>query len=260
MAEIKNYGDLVCFNALNTNMSARINVRLYLADGLLIDCGPEVMQAEIVPFLLEYKPKALVLTHLHEDHSGMAAWIEQNMGIPIYINAADIDLAAADGVYAEYRHMTWGDRRAFHALPLGDTISTGKYTFKVLNTPGHVPLHSVLFEESQGWLFTGDLYIRSRPKFAAPEEDMCALISSLETILKLPFDTVFCGHAGIMENGREKLKIKLENLLELQSRVNSMRQNGMTDEEINLSLYPDQPPIFTISDGEWTTLNIIKTI
>lgn len=254
------YGDLTYINILNTNMGAHINVYLYLLDGVLIDCGPEIMQPDILPFLEEYKPRAVVLTHLHEDHCGMALWIEQNLEIPIYIAPGDIAEAASDADYAEYRHLTWGDRKAFHALPLGDTFKTESHVLKIIDTPGHIPHHSVLFEESSGALFSGDLYVRSRPRFAAPEENGAKMIESLKSVLELPFTTVFCAHAGIMENGREKLEKKLGYLLELQGKVHDMRRNGMTDEEIDSQLFPEEQLITIVSDGEWTSLNLIKTL
>ena len=258
--EAKNYGDVTYINILNTNMGAHINVYLYLVDGLLIDCGPEIMQEEIAEFLEEYKPRAVVLTHLHEDHCGMAAWIEQRLGIPIYVADADIAEAAADADYAEYRHLTWGDRRAFSARPLESEIRTEKHIFKVLDTPGHIANHSVLFEESSGWLFSGDLYVRSHPRFAAPEEDASKMIESLRSVLALPFTTVFCAHAGIMENGREKLEKKLNYLLELQETVRGKRALGMNDEEIDRELFDEEQLITVVSGGEWTSLNLIKTL
>lgn len=230
------YGDITYISIQNTNMGARINVYLYLIDGLLIDCGPEIMQEDIVPFLREQQPKNVALTHLHEDHCGMAAWIEQNLNIPIFVAPNDITEAAVDADYAEYRHLTWGDRKAFHALPLGDAFETENYTFRIIDTPGHIGNHSVLFEESHGWLFSGDLYVRSRPRFAAPEENACKMIESLKAVLALPFKTVFCAHAGIMENGREKLEKKLNYLLELQETVRTKRAQGMTNEEIVLQM------------------------
>lgn len=260
MPEIEKYGDVTFFKALNTNMGAHINVYLYLLDGILFDCGPEIMEADIAPFLREYKPREIILTHMHEDHCGMAAWVERNMGIPIYVDAGDIEAASRDDEYAEYRLLTWGSRPAFRALPLTDVHKGEGVSLRKINTPGHTPHHCVLFEENRGWLFSGDLYIRRHPRFAAPEENMRELISSIETVLELPFNTVFCAHAGIMEDGRGKLTEKLDYLRELSEKVEVMRRRGMTDEEIDGELFPDDPIITTVSGGEWTSLNMIKTL
>lgn len=260
MDNIEQYGEISCFQALNTNMGAHIKVNLYLLDGTLIDCGPQSMEADIVPFLRKYRPDSVVLTHLHEDHCGMASWIEKNMGIPIYVSPEDIDEAAKDADYAEYRHLTWGDREAFHALPLGDAFNTGRHTLKVIRTPGHMPHHNVLFEEENGWLFSGDLYVRSRPRFAAPEENMGEMIASLEKVLSLPFSVVFCAHAGILADGREKLEKKLNYLRELKETVTKMRNDGMSDEAIDKAVFPEEQLITEVSGGEWTSLNMIKTL
>ena len=141
-----------------------------------------------------------------------------------------------------------------------ETVKTPKYSFEVISTPGHLPHHNVLYERSQGWLFSGDLYVRSRSRFCATGEDMKQLMQSLEKVLELDFETVFCAHAGVLENGREKLTQKLEFLRDLQRQVNDLRAQGLTDREIDSRLFPEEQVITLVSNGEWTSYNIISTI
>ncbi|MEG1108800.1 MAG: MBL fold metallo-hydrolase [Oscillospiraceae bacterium] len=260
MFELSSYKGVTVAQGLNENMGAHIKVFLYVVDGMLIDCGAETLQEEIIPFLRSQTINKLALTHLHEDHCGLAAWVEENLGVPIYLNPADIAEANLDAEYAEYRHLTWGDRRAFHPLPMPKILNTPKYSFEIIETPGHLPHHNVLYEKSQGWLFSGDLYVRSKMRFCSFDENMKEYIGSLEKVLKLDFNTVFCAHAGVLENGREKLTQKLDFLKELQQKVNDRRKQGKTDEEIDSELFPDEQIITAVSDGEWTSLNIVKTI
>lgn len=260
MFEISNYKDVCIAMNLNTNMGANIKVFLYVVDGLLIDCGPQSMEEDVASFIRTQKIEHVALTHLHEDHVGMASWVEKNLKVPIYLNASSIAEAKNDAEYAEYRRLTWGERKAFNPQPLGNTICTPKYSFEVISTPGHLPQHDILFEKNQGWLFSGDLFVRPKLRFCSYDEDMKQIIASLEKVLELDFETMFCAHKGMMENGREMLQMKLSFLLELQAKVNSLRREGLTDLEIDAQLFPGDQIISEVSGGEWTSYNIVKTI
>lgn len=260
MPETGTYKDISFYQTVNNNGGANIKLFLYVVDGLLIDCGPQIMEEELAPFLLNAGIKMAAVTHIHEDHCGNAAWIEKNLKVPIYIHPEDVAKAALEGQYAEYRRLTWGDRPPFKALPMPEILSTGKYNFTLINTPGHLPHHQVLFEPNQGWLFSGDLFVREKQRFCATGENLRQTRESLENILKLDFETVFCGHSGVMENGRERLQRKLEFLQDLHDQVEVLRSRGLSDQEITLELFPDSQIITEISGGEWSSLNVIKSI
>lgn len=257
---VKTYKDISFYKTVNYNGGANIKLCLFVVDGLLVDCGPQIMEEELAPFLLNAGVKMAAVTHLHEDHCGNAAWVEKNLKVPIYIHPGDVAEASRDGQYAEYRRITWGDRPAFKALPMPEFLSTGKYCFQAINTPGHMPNHQVLFEPNEGWLFSGDLYIREKLRFCYAGEDLKLTIETLKEVLKLDFDTVFCGHSGVLEDGRERLKRKLDFLLGLQEQVYSLRSRGLGDREIALELFPDNQIIAEISGGEWSSLNVVRSI
>lgn len=260
MLEAGIYKDISFGKGANKNMGARISVYLYTVDGLLIDCGPQSMQEDIVEFLKTQNLSQAVLTHMHEDHCGMASWVQKNLNIPIYLDAADISNAREDGEYAEYRHLTWGERPAFEPLSLPDKILTDKYCFDVIATPGHTANHNVFIERNEGWLFSGDLYVRSKIRFSDVEEDIKEFMQSIEKVLTFDFDTMFCAHAGIIENGKQMLEEKLDFLRELQYQVNKLRDVGLDDREIDSRLFPNEQIITEVTAGEWCSYNIIKTI
>ena len=47
MFEVSNYKDISIAMNLNTNMGANIKVFLYVIDGLLVDCGPQIMEEDV---------------------------------------------------------------------------------------------------------------------------------------------------------------------------------------------------------------------
>lgn len=234
-------------------------VFIYNVDSLLVDTGPESRAEAYTNWFKTQDIRQVALTHNHEDHSGNAAWIRENLNIPVYLHPGALGYAKENGAYPEYRHAMWGDRRPFDALPMPEWIETEKHKFQTLDTPGHAIYHNCFYEPNEGWLFTGDLYLGTHLLVCFFEENMRQTIDTIERLMKLEFDTIFCAHAGVIENGKVRLGKKLNNLKELQGQVLEMRAKGMTDREIDAELGFDID-LTSISGGEWSSYNIIRTI
>jgi glyoxylase-like metal-dependent hydrolase (beta-lactamase superfamily II) len=117
----------------------------------------------------------------------------------------------------------------------------------------------VFYEKKQGWLFTGDLYLGPQQVVAIMEEDMGLTITTLEKLVKLDFQTLFCAHSGVRENGQQLLQAKLEYLRELRAKVNNLKKQGLNDKQIDRRLFPQKSPITYVSRGEWSSLNLVRT-
>lgn len=260
MLETSNYNDIsiakeVCYAGENET-----KVFLYNVDGLLIDCGPQSRAEQFCPWIKEQGIKQVALTHNHEDHSGNAKWIQDELKVPVYLHPLAIPLAHEKGAYPVYRQEMWGIREIFDPLPMPEKLTTGKYSFEVIDSPGHALYHKCFLEPTQKWLFTGDLYLGTRLVVCFLEENIRQTIATIERLMELDFDTVFCAHAGVIENGKVRLGKKLRNLKELQGQVSEMRAAGKTDEEIDAELNGFDLDITPLSCGEWSTYNIIRTI
>lgn len=94
-------------------------------------------------------------------------------------------------------------------------------------TPGHTNDHSSFLNEETGQLFTGDLYVTPKTKVVLREESIPQIIDSLELALSLDFQEMYCNHAGYIENGKEALHRKLNNLKELSGKIELMAEKGM---------------------------------
>lgn len=254
------YEDIIINRGVCSLFGYKILIYLYLVDGLLIDCAPNQLKRESSKFFEENNIEQVALSHVHEDHSGMAAWIQQNMNIPVYLHEMSIPQALKKGKYPLYRHIMWGKRPAFNPQPMPDILKTQQYTFEVIESPGHAEYHKVFHEKQQGWLFTGDLYVGTKQLVAFKDENMKDTIVSLNKLLRLDFQTVFCAHAGVVENGKAALQKKLDYLLDLQMKVENLRRQGMANREIDQKLFPVIPLITRVSHGEWSSYNIISTI
>jgi len=252
--------NLLSINTKSGTFPFQLDICLYLADGVLIDSGSSNILKKLRPIMENEKIICAALTHVHEDHTGAAGWIKENLHIPVYIHKNSIDKAAAKSDIPLYRKIVWGNRDGFNADPMPDCIETNKHRFDIIHTPGHHKDHVVIHEKSKGWLFTGDLYVSRRQFVAFKDENISDAINSIRKILELDFDTVLCGHSGIHEDGKEKLKSKLDFFVQIQEQVRLLEKQGLSHEKINKKLFTYTNLWTIVSRGEWSSLNIVKTI
>ncbi|NLV21716.1 MAG: MBL fold metallo-hydrolase [Syntrophomonadaceae bacterium] len=254
------YKDIIIGQGIRSLPGWKMAIYLYVIDGLLIDCGPESMKGSISKFLQEKHIEQVALTHIHEDHSGMAAWLQRQMNVPVYLHEKAIPKAKRKAKYRLYRHITWGERPAFNPQPMPERLVTDKYTFDVIDSPGHMRYHNIFHEKNQGWLFTGDLYIGTKPLGASYDDNMLETIATINKILALDFDMIFCAHSGVVQNGKAMFQKKLDFLLEIQDKVNVLRQQGLDNHEIDKRLNPQKLPVTFFSRGEWSSYHMVNTI
>ena len=238
----------------------QFSVWLYIVDGVLIDAGANSTLKKIKPLLQQEKIHCAAITHIHEDHAGSAAWIKNNLKIPVYLPANSIDEAAVKSSLPLYRKLIWGNREAFIADPMPSCIETKRFKLDVVATPGHHKDHVVFYEKNHGWLFSGDVYINRKQKVGFIHENIGDAMKSLSKLVELDIDKIFCAHSGIHSNGKEKLKAKLDFFLDIQHKVNTLKKEGRSLEEIDKRLFPKKNLWALVSRGEWSTFNIVNTI
>lgn len=238
----------------------RLHIYLYLIDGMLVDTGPAIRRKLFLPVLLNEHIESVVITHLHEDHAGLAYDLQKNLSVPIYLHKNSITEATQDAKVSLYRRMFWGLRRRFIPTPIPHVVTTNKYSFNVIETPGHRNDHIMLFEKNCGWLFTGDLFVSPKQNIAFIDDNVSQHITSLEKIMQLDFDTIFCAHAGVRENGKKLIQVKLDYFYTIREQVRKYRLLGMGDKEITKLIFPKKKAIQYISGGDWSAFNLVKTI
>ena len=259
MLKCSQYQDISIGQGFCSLFGAKVEVFLYIVDGLLIDTGPGNLGKDSSAFFKDNRIEQVALTHVHEDHTGMAGWLQNQMEIPVYLHTDVIPYAQREGSYPLYRRIMWGKRPAFHAESVPGQLTTGKHLFTVIDAPGHTAAHDIYHEKEQGWLFTGDLYLGTRQIVAFYEEDMSQTIASIQMILQLDFDTLFCAHSGVHKDGKKLFKQKLDYLLGLQDKVISLKKQGFNSRQIDAKIFPAKPPISYISRGQWSSHNIVRT-
>lgn len=216
------------FNAgINSNF-----IVYHLAD-TLIDTGPPNQWPEVKTFVDQSNVQRLLLTHYHEDHSGNAQRIADHCGLLPF--APELTQAYLSKSYHTplFQSLIWGYPRQAVTQPLPERLEiSGMGEMQVIPAPGHTPDLHCFFMPQQGWLFSGDLYIASKLKYLYAGENLEQLMLSIQRVLSLDFQVVFCPHKGIDPQGREGLQRKLHFLIELAADAQRLHQKGLSVSEI----------------------------
>lgn len=102
-----------------------------------------------------------------------------------------------NNVDREYIHM--GD---------GDSIQAGDYTFRCIETPGHSPGHTCLYEADKRILVSGDHILFDISPNITFWQDFNALesyLQSLDKVYDLDVDIVLPGHRSLQRSHRERI-------------------------------------------------------
>ncbi|MFJ7647649.1 MBL fold metallo-hydrolase [Lysinibacillus sp. NPDC097279] len=255
--EIEQNNDVRCAHGKVAVQGIGMSVYSFYVDGLLIDTGSNSLAEEFQSFFRELPIEQVALTHSHEDHSGNAAWIQQHMGVPIYVHHASIGDCAEDGNYQLYRQALWGQRPAFMAQPFNETLETTSATWDIIATPGHTTDHLSFYNRATGAMFTGDLYIQTKTKVVLDEENVVHTLASLKKLLHYDFEKVYCCHAGYLADGRAKIIEKISYLEELEGEVRKLYDRGYSVDDITKAIFRKDYPITKVSGEQWSSKHII---
>lgn len=217
-------------------------VHAYLIRGgnrnLIIDTGFNTAESRLVlseamtALNMTVEDTDLLVTHLHSDHAGLAAWLNSE-GMKVYAGRIDgaminamtersywdrfealnilmgmaqdaIDIEAHPGY--RYCPKTPVD---FIFLNEGDVLDLGTFKLKVLDTPGHTPGHICLYEADMKLLFSGDHILdRISPNisFWGFEQDILDVyLNSLDKVAALEITLCFTAHRNLLMDPHRRI-------------------------------------------------------
>lgn len=146
--------------------------------GAIVDPGPEPCVETLLAGLAE-PPRALLLTHIHLDHSGAAgALVRRFPELPVYVHERGAPhladpaklLASAARLYGEKMDALWGEvvpvpEANLRVLEGGEEV----HGLRVAYTPGHASHHVAYFDPDSGDAYVGDIGgVRITPGYVVP--------------------------------------------------------------------------------------------
>ncbi|MCL6416549.1 MBL fold metallo-hydrolase [Aestuariirhabdus sp. Z084] len=153
-----------------------------LADDRSIDIWQELFESALAGKALN----RMLVTHMHPDHLGLAGWLHERSGAPLYITRTEYlscrsllqyshEQAPEDAIgfyraagfdeqqlsyyrsqFGGFGRMMRGVPHSFERLQDGDLISIGSRDWRVIIGQGHSPEHACLFCETENIFISGD--------------------------------------------------------------------------------------------------------
>lgn len=235
-------------------------VAAFLLENTLIDSGCPLTARELVRWCRDRDIHQVVNTHYHEDHSGGNAAMIRAFGVEVSAPADSLARLARFYRLPPYRRITWGQPRNHTATALGDEVDAGSYTLRVVPTPGHSDDHVCFFEEREGWLFSGDLYISSRVRYLRRDEDAWVTMASLRRVLTLSPRLLVCSHAGFVDDACGALRAKIAYWEKLAHRAAELRRQGLSRRAITRALLGREGLLAWLSAGDFSKYNLICSL
>ena len=226
-------------------------------------------EAERIGLDLDWEITRVIVTHLHPDHIGLARWLEERSGAPVWMLEDEIsnaryvwnrDRGSDDFAGHMKRHgmdagtagETAGTTRPGIRLPERlmslhheDRIELGGSGARVIHTPGHSDFHFVLHDEARKLIFAGDhLLLEITPNiglwtYTAPSP-LERYLTSIKSLRGLDADVVFPGHGPLFHDLDGRID---ELVLHHEERLSVMHDafagEPATAFEIALRVFPD---------------------
>jgi hydroxyacylglutathione hydrolase len=150
--------------------------------------------SEIIERLDGTKPRYILLTHDHYDHTGVLTSLRSRLKVPL-----------ATHIESSYQLKTPPEI----LLNDGDSLTLGKLTIEVLHTPGHTP-GGLCFKIGK-YLFAGDTVFPGGPGHTESPGDFHRILDSItEKIYKLSDDTMILpghGDGTTVKQSREEYAV-----------------------------------------------------
>jgi glyoxylase-like metal-dependent hydrolase (beta-lactamase superfamily II) len=227
----------------------------YLVGGVLVDCGFHLARNEMDAILDRERPRGVLITHHHEDHAGNVERIARR-GIAIAASHETLAKMRSPAPIRAYRRFTWGS-----APPLRSPVRPfDSDRLRLVAAPGHSSDHHVVWDEADGTLFGGDLYLGVKVRIAHPGEDPRVLVRTLRGVATLGPARLFDAHRGYVPNPVPLLRAKADWTEETIALIERRIVAGAPDAAIVRELFGGESMPGYISGGDYSRTNFVRAV
>lgn len=181
-------------------------------------------------------PKAIFVTHHHEDHVGGAAFLAKETGLPLW--GHELTAQKVDAPFS--RLLVEGD-----VIDLAGPIAE---RWEVLHTPGHAVGHLCLFERTERTVVVGDMVASVGTILIAPGEGhMATYLAQLERLAALDAAVALPAHGDPIEDPTKLFRHYVNHRLGRETKVaaalDATGPQGATADELVPIAYADTPKL-----------------
>jgi len=234
-------------------------VSAYLVDGLLIDTGPAHTAEELAGLLENHEVKAVVNTHHHEDHIAANKLLQDRFGVDIFAHPLALNKINRPADLYPYQVEVWGYPVPSQVKPLGRHLRTDDYRFEIIPTPGHDRDHICLFDSEHGRLFSGDLFLGTKPVHSRPMEDNWQIIEDLKQVRRLKPRIIFSASGNVLTDSIKRLDAVIAALEDLGGRIGQFHLQGLTAQQIMERIFGRENPLAEATQFQFSSLNLVKS-
>jgi glyoxylase-like metal-dependent hydrolase (beta-lactamase superfamily II) len=204
----------------------------------------------------------VIATHIHLDHTGGAGWLVKQMPwLKVYVHERGakhlIDpsrlLDSADKVYGG-RERVIGIHGEILPVPEENVIPVEEaavdagdgFTLHIMPAPGHAPHHLLIFEETSGAAFVGELpghYIPDDhllyPAIAPPGFDYRETLNSLDRLEALAPSLLCFSQFGFTDSTAQTISLAREQLSRMRATLLRLHEEGVSVGEMVQELLQD---------------------
>ncbi|MFC2014976.1 MBL fold metallo-hydrolase [Chloroflexota bacterium] len=248
---------------------------------ILIEPGPSTMIPAILTAIKEIGIgdfQYIIPTHVHIDHAGglgkltgifpQATIVTNSQGARHIIDPSRLirstEMSFGDDYQTTHGSIDPVPESRIKVVKDGEKLSVNGREFLFIDTPGHAPHHTAIFDSKSGVLFCGEalglIYkpgTQPLPSAAPPNFDLEVYIDSMERLREIPCKFLLYSHGGISKEPDKSISTAIRNVREISEIILQALKTG-TEEDAARIVDNHTQERFGVKLTEYTLMNNIN--